>query len=255
MSDRFGRGEGSQSKADGLAIAINRCIQELVIKCSKDMEVLKYYEVGVIGYGYRIGSALSSSLTGKPLVWIDELYQNPLRVDVIEKMVSDGAGGLVPTTVKLPVWLESVSSGGTPMNTAFQNAYSLLVDWVQAHPTAFPPIVINFSDGEPTDGDPSDTARKLMDLSTEDGNVLVLNAHLSSSRAAPIIFPDSDANLPDQYARLLFGISSVLPDFMRVTATEYGFATSEQSRGFVFNAEIEQVIGFLNIGTRPSNLR
>jgi hypothetical protein len=255
MSERFGGGQGSASKADELALAINRCIHELIIKCSKDMEIYRYFQVGIIGYGYRTGPALSGNLASQQLVWVDELYQNPLRVDTVQKQVPDGAGGLVATTVQLPVWFEPISNGGTPMNNAFQQAYAIIERWVYDHPTAFPPIVMNFTDGEPTDGDPSAIAHNLTNLSTQDGNVLLLNLHLSSSPAAAITFPDSETNLPDNHAKMLFRMASVLPDFMRGPAADYGYPTSTQSRAFIFNARIEHVIGFLNIGTRPSNLR
>jgi hypothetical protein len=61
--------------------------------------------------------------------------------------------------------------------------------------------------------------------------------------------------LPDKYAKLLFKMSSVLPEYMRTIAQQEGFSTSDSTRGFVFNADIVSVIRFLDIGTRPSNLR
>ena len=36
MNDPFGAGEGNQKKADGVADAINRLLQNLVIKCAKE---------------------------------------------------------------------------------------------------------------------------------------------------------------------------------------------------------------------------
>lgn len=36
MADVFGGGEGNQKKADGVADAINRMLQNLVIKCAKE---------------------------------------------------------------------------------------------------------------------------------------------------------------------------------------------------------------------------
>jgi hypothetical protein len=50
-------------------------------------------------------------------------------------------------------------------------------------------------------------------------------------------------------------MSSELPSSMRETASEYGYRIGADSRGFVFNAGIEDTVQFLNIGTRPSNLR
>jgi len=141
------------------------------------------------------------------------------------------------------------------MTTAFVLAHSILQNWIAQHPSAFPPIVINITDGESTDGDPSQSAKAIQALSTSDGNLLVFNVHLSSTRAAPIAFPHDPDSLPDQYARLLFDMSSQLPEFIRETACQYGYAPAANSRGFVFNAGIEDLISFLVIGTQARNLR
>src|SRR5205823_3827995 len=101
----------------------------------------------------------------------------------------------------------------------------------------------------------SDAANGIKNLHSSDGSVLLFNLHLSSSRAPEVEFPNSEAGLADQYAQLLFNISSPLPDYMRSILQQEGFAVSEGAHGFVFNARIESVINFLDIGTRPSNLR
>jgi hypothetical protein len=141
------------------------------------------------------------------------------------------------------------------MCEALTKAKTILDGWLRDHPDAFPPIVVNITDGEATDGDPSAAADALRKLRSNDGEVLLLNVHLSSQRASPIEFPDTDAILPDQFAKLLFRISSNLTPSMRAAADLEGIKTSEGTRGFVFNADMVSVIKFLNIGTLPSNLR
>ena len=61
--------------------------------------------------------------------------------------------------------------------------------------------------------------------------------------------------MPDQYAKSLFAMSSTMPPSMRAAAASDGFVVSEESRGYVFNSDLVSVIRFLDIGTRPSNLR
>jgi hypothetical protein len=70
----------------------------------------------------------------------------------------------------------------------------------------------------------------------------------------PIEFPESDLELPDEFARTLFSISSPSPDYMRRMLADEGVNSSLQSRDFVFNADLVSVIRFLDIGTRPSNM-
>jgi hypothetical protein len=254
MRDSFGA-ESGKRKADGVADAINRLLQNLVIKCAKAEGVRDYYHVGVIGYGHRPGPAFAGALAGRELVPISEVAANPARVDERAKKVDDGAGGLADQVVKFPIWFDPVANGGTPMCHALGRAATILQGWLGQHPDCFPPIVINVTDGEATDGDPSGPAQELTNLASGDGNVLLFNLHLSSQTGSPIEFPDTEDGLPDAYARLLFNMSSKLPEYMRGIAQEEGFKVSKNTRGFVFNAGIVSVIRFLDMGTRPSNLR
>ena len=244
-----------RTKAEGVADAINRLLQNLVIKCAKSEGVRDYYHVGVLGYGGKVGPAFSGTLAGQELVPISAIADQPARVEERTRKVDDGAGGLVDQTFKRPIWFDAQAKGGTPMCEALTSARNILSGWLAQHPGCFPPIVINITDGESTDGDPTQAAEALQALASDDGSILLFNLHLSSHAAAPIEFPDSEAGLPDKYAQLLFRLSSVLPEYMRGIAQQEGFSVTEGTRGFVFNADMVAVIRFLDIGTRPSNLR
>jgi hypothetical protein len=66
MQDPFGGGESTKKKADGVADAINKLLQNLVIKCAKEEGVRDYYHVAVIGYGHHVGPAFAGSLAARP---------------------------------------------------------------------------------------------------------------------------------------------------------------------------------------------
>ncbi len=255
MSDPFGAGEAGTTKASGAADAINRLLQNLVIKCAKSEGVRDYYHVGVIGYGQSVGSLLNGPLAGEDLVPISKIADAPKRIDERTVRLPDGAGGLVEQTVRVPVWVDAKAHGGTPMCAALEKARAILADWVRRYPNAYPPTVINVTDGEATDGDPARVADALRGVATEDGNVLLFNCHLSSHRAQPIVFHDSEDGLADNWARLLFRMSSTLPEPIRLAAEAERYQVSPASRGFAFNAELQDLIRFLDIGTRPGNLR
>ncbi len=255
MADPFGAGESAKKKADGVADAVNKLLQNLSIKCAKAEGVRDYYNVSVIGYGNQVGPAFGGSLSGKEMVPISEVAQAPARIEERTKKMDDGAGGLAEQTVKFPIWFSPIANGGTPMCQALTRAQSILQGWLNEHPDCFPPIVINITDGEATDGDPSIPAQSLRQLCSNDGNVLLFNIHISSHRATPIEFPDKESGLVDDFARLLFRMSSPLPEYMGSAAQQEGFRVSDETRGFVFNADMVSVIRFLDIGTRPSNLR
>jgi hypothetical protein len=248
------------TKAQSVADAINRLLQTLTIKCAKSEGIRDYFDVGVVGYGgeeteSHIAPAMAGLLAGRDLVPISEIANNPARIDERVKKASDGAGGLVEQKFKLPIWFDAVAKGGTPMCGALRRARSILEPWVLEHPDSFPPIVINITDGESTDGDPTSDAFSLRSLSTRDGSVMLLNAHMSAKSNRSIEFPSDGSALPDDYSKTLFHASSVLTPAMISQARLEGIPVTDQSRGFVYNAAIENVIQFLDIGTRPSNLR
>jgi hypothetical protein len=253
MQDRIGGATG-QSKSEVVADAINRLLSELAIKCAKEEGVRDYFHVAVVGYGASIGSALSDP-AGRDLIPLSEIAASPRRLEARTKRVPDGAGGLVDQEVRFPVWIDPVANNGTPMSAALSQAHSILATWLLAHPDCFPPVVLNLTDGESTDGDPSISAAAVRDLASTDGNVLLFNLHVSSDSAPPVLFPDSDLSLPNDHAKSLFTCSSHLPPAMRAFAQQQGVAASEGTRGFVFNADVTSVVQFLEIGTRASDLR
>ena len=141
------------------------------------------------------------------------------------------------------------------MSQAMTKAQAILTEWVAGHSASFPPIVINITDGEWTDADPTSAADSIKALATDDGNILLLNIHISSNQAASAEFADDESRLADQYAKFLFRLSSPLPSYMQAVARQMGLPASEMSRGFSFNADMVSLIRFLKIGTTPSNLR
>ncbi len=255
MEDEISLGEEVQQLASGVADSINRWLQELSIKCAKSEGIRDYYNVGVIGYGKNVGPSFVGSIADRELIPISEIADNPARLDERTKKISDGAGGLLEQSVRIPVWFDPIAEGGTPMCRAATEARRVLENWIAAHPDSFPPIVIHITDGESTDGNPTDHLNTLTSLSTSDGNVMLFNIHLSANpNATPVSFSDSPDDLPDAYSKMLFETSSPLTPAMRGLAKEHGFETSDSSRCFVLNADLVLLVQAIDIGTRPSNV-
>ena len=92
-------------------------------------------------------------------------------------------------------------------------------------------------------------------MRSSDGAVLVYNCHVSSDRSGKVAYPSSGDRLPNDFAKTLFDMSSVLPAEFRRTGAELGRQLDEGARGFVFNGDAVELIQFFDIGTRPANLR
>lgn len=249
MAEAFGL-QPEKHKAQGVADAINRLLQNLVLKCAKGDGIREYFHVGVVGYGGTASWALGGEMTGHTLVPITAIANHPLRVEQRSRKIDDGAGGIIEQSFKFPVWLDAKAGGRTPMCQAIREAKQALAEFVKLHPNSFPPMVLNISDGKATDGNPEVEAAALCEQQTSDGPVLFFNAHISSEATRPIEYPSSEAELAEPEAQRLFRMSSVLPPKLQDAARSEGFAINPQSRGFVFNADLVSIIRFLDVGTR-----
>ena len=256
MKDKFS-GEKGKRKCDGVADAINHVIRAFVIQSTRVEGIRDFFHIGVIGYADDVSPTFGGALRGRDLVPISLVSDNPLRMEerVQIKLVDNGAGGQIKQPVKstFPVWVEPKGNGNTVMCRALDYAYRLLSGWIDYHPNCFPPIVINISDGEPTDGDPIGHADRLKALKTTDGNVMLFNFHISSKSKDQILFPSGQEKLPDKHARLLFNISSPLTELMIDRAKLYGISTEKEARGFSFCVSNNEVlVNLLQIGTRTT---
>jgi hypothetical protein len=165
------------------------------------------------------------------------------------KKVPDGTGGWVEIPVRFPVWLHPASDGKTPMCEAMTRVRDILTSWLTDHPRGFPPTVLHLTDGESSDGDPTEIGRQIMSMGTDDGPVLLFNCHISTRRGIKIEYPTEETSLPDGFARTLFQITSQLPGNFLSAAAQLGVNTLEGSRGFVFNGDPSSIVQFYEIGT------
>lgn len=248
---------GNPKKAQFVADALNKVIQSLVVSASKDMDVWRYYQIGVLGYGSVVTSTLGGELADQDLSWIDDIYKNPLRIEDRFKKEPDGAGGIIEVNTKFPVWVDPVARGSTPMCAVLERAVAILTQWVEANPMSFPPTVINLTDGESNDGDPRVPAEALKSLATSDGNVVLLTVHASSNQfLQPIFFASDIEAMPDHSSRVMYEMCSPLTSSMRQTAEELlDLNLAENAKGIVYNSDIAGIVQALEIGTRPAKLR
>jgi hypothetical protein len=244
----------NKPKAKYVADLLNRTILNLVDLCNKSGGIRDYFHIGVINYGgLGVGNAL---LPNEPI--LTPISQIADRFKKVETIIEKGVnlqGDEVERKTQYPVWLEAEANGETPMCEAFSLAAAAVMDWCAKHPASYPPIVINITDGDSTDGNPEDLALGIKDTGTMRGSVLLFNIHVSSIDAEVIKYPPSSQRITDEYAAMLFRMSSTFPQYLVDTAKRYGYRINTDSKGFVFNADAADIVNFLEIGTLPAQNR
>ena len=244
--------ESGRSKAQFVADVLNKTLYTLITNCSKADGVRNYFDVGVIAYGGSgVKSGFGGSLSSGFVHPISKIGENPLRIEERVKKLDDGAGGIVDQKTKFPIWFDPTSSGGTPMLAALTRTLEIVADWSDNHRGSYPPTVLHVTDGQSTDGVPEEIADGLRQISTDDGQSLLFNLHVTVSGGQEIVFPTSESVLADEYSRMLFRMSSPLPGHLAKFAGDKGYSIVDGSRGFIFNGDPKAIVDFFEIGTRP----
>jgi hypothetical protein len=95
MHGRFGHGEYTHSKAQGVADALNRLLINLVLRCARSEGIRDYFYVAVIGYGHPVGTLFGGALAGNDLVPVSRLAAHPLRIERRERLFEGGERAVV----------------------------------------------------------------------------------------------------------------------------------------------------------------
>lgn len=254
-----------KKKCDMVATVLNRLLNEFVKTNMVGSLVKPRADIAVLGYGGGIlsgllsggsvKSALSGPLASKTFVTLAELNENPLRIEARSEKEVDESGNVVERAAYFPIWVEPVAGDGTPMCAALKKAKDLATQWAGAHPDNYPPVVINITDGEATDGDPAGPARDLLGVQTSDGTALLFNCHITATSGAPVEFPAQESAVPsDKFAQLLFSLSSTIPDTARQNIqTLANTPLDPGARGFIFNGDagsVRQMFIFATVGAQ-----
>lgn len=232
----------SGTKAEAAALIVSRTIYALGLACDVGSEIKDRCHVSVIGYGDRVECLIDGM--------ISEVYRSPIATRKVKRLISDGADGVVEIEAEAPIWLQPMADNGTPMHTAFEYAAEVAGKWCSEHPNYFPPVVFNITDGAANQPDLTiEAADKVMNIQTEDGNVLVFNVHIASGRNE-VLFPHNTERFADDlFAQFLFGISSILPEPLRREAKTQGFDAQAHARCLGYNVTEVELIRMLNFST------
>ena len=255
MDEPFGTTGKPKSKI--AADIVNKAIGYLVIKCMADDENPRdYFDVGAIGY-HTDGSGyprIMPVVGDKEIMPISELADlGEVETGTVEEY--DGLGNLKEREVLTQTWVKPMHQFGTPMCRALRTAERIISNWIIGHPDSFPPMVFNITDGEASDGSPTDViaaAQLIKNLATSYGNSLVYNCYISSQHTDRISYPGSPNDLPDEYARTLFAASSLIPIILIDDEYAPDWGIQPGAYGFVINSDIDLLIKLLIIGSQHS---
>jgi hypothetical protein len=226
---------GDKMRSEVLANAVNGILEDLVVANLQGGEIRERLDVGVLSATDRSTRPLLPGPKGdQDLVPLSYLADNTIPGEV--------------NGDPKPVWLRPAARGDNGDVQAFLRARVVLLKWTAEHPDSFPPTLINITDGYASDGDPTPVALDIRDnVGTKDGKTLLYNVHIGEGPS--ILFPDSEAELPNAEAVALFRMSRPLPPALIAAARARGIKLSDGARAFAYNADLPMLTDFLSVGS------
>lgn len=250
----------NMTMADALAKIVNAHVKQLVQRCVKYTDIRHYFDIALIGYGENVYSAWKGRLEGRWFVSPKEIYDNPYETVTTTKVVRTRKG---ETTKEVTVenWIAPRCDGSwTHLHLAFDKAKELLEEWLENHKGkyCYPPTIINITDGEYnhiSDDAIRQKANELQSMATNDGNVILINIHVSKDGVGEVLFPINSSELNDKLSERLFNLSSLLPlRYNDAISSVRGDTGNERHKGLSVNAGISLLPQLMEIGT-PTNIQ
>ncbi len=247
--------------SEAVARIVNHQIKELVNRCIKGDDTRHYYDIGVIGYGDGVYSAWNGNLEGRDFVSPSEIKDNPYKTITVREEKRTRRGVEIKEVEK-EQWFESRDDGNwTPMYEAFEKAKALMDEWIENHKgkDCYPPTIINITDGEynnATKEQMLQITNELKAMHTNDGNVILINIHISSDNNEKLIFPISKDELSNNaYGYTLTEMSSLLPLRYNEPISKVRNDDDENARHYAMgvNADMSTLLQLMDIGT-PTNI-
>jgi len=249
------------TKAEGVALAANTFIDEIISRSRREAGVYDYYDIAAVGYS---GDGVRS-LLGEKWSFTQPSRLSAMPVRKQKRMVVNTLpdGRQITAVSENNSWIEPRAVGGTPMYEAFSRVLEMVESWCgnPSNADSYPPTVINITDGEGSDADSGkirEITARIKTVRTSDGGVLLFNMHLCGqydTYSRPVLFPCSADELPPRrYARLLYDISSQMPETYNALIADIREGGKPPYKGMSYNCTLSNIADVLNIGSVSINI-
>jgi hypothetical protein len=228
MSGSMGEGFESGTKVDYVNRAMAGALQRMIQRSTRGELISPRYKIAMAAYS-------------------DSVYDLLGGIEAIDSVAARGTPRLSP-------------SNTTDTYAAFQWARDLLRREVPNLNGKPAPMVCHLTDGQFTTSDPEPLAAEIMQMSNDDGNVLVENIYvgpdltkqpINSIERWPGVIQETELKNP--YAQKLFRMSSPLPASYAAVIGEEGYSLEAGCRMLIPGSSSELIeLAFAMSGATPT---
>jgi hypothetical protein len=212
MNDPF----GGTTKMDTVNKALKEALKDMVRRSIREGIVQPRYKLAIFAYSTQVVNVLEG-------------------IRDLSEVVKQG----------VPV----ISAGGeTDTATGFAAVEMLLQKHLAEFQACPAPLVCHLTDALITSSDPTPVVRRIQAMAVRDGRVLVENVYVAENMLRTPVYDwhqwggvIKPSQLTNDYARLLFRLSSPLPETYRQSINDYGYSLRQGSAFFFPGVHIDLV--------------
>ncbi|MEG0499673.1 MAG: hypothetical protein RR550_00950 [Rikenellaceae bacterium] len=246
-------------KSDTISQIVNINISEIISKCIRGKEFCDYFNLAILGYnGDGVTSLLKKHCTTeKDYITVTDLMNADIEDFEYDFTMMVG-GEITEFTRKAKKFINITPYHTTPMYAALKESYEIARKWCREKGAqSVPPIIINITDGEASDASADDLlliSSRIKNLSTNKGNSIFVNIHISTSEPEKqIVFPLEPTGLKDiKFGNLLYDMSSELSEEISCSMSRQAnvpWCEGDKLRAVGYNTSISQLFNVLQIGS------
>ncbi len=259
MDERAMSDDAMSSKMEVIEKSTNTLLQELYRLAHAKDGLRDYYDIAIFCYSGEGVTSLFAPLND-PFISITELQYRGATGRWIQLRALSPIES--PDDFQMMAQCETMlcAKGNSPMYEAYYYTYKAIHKWCDAHTNhdSLPPIVINISNGLPSDCNFESLNKitsQLRETGTKHGNTLLFNTILTDSPyVKPLVFPtkaEIEAH-PDIIYRAIAATTSAIPkEYMEgvdISSSERVTSGDEQRYGISYDDKIIELFSMLNIG-------
>jgi hypothetical protein len=218
----------------------NEILKSLTVKDAGSRAI----DVAIVSYGARedgspdVRDGFDGPLAGKSIVRNTELASGPVRVEESQVEMSNGAGGIITITKKLPIFFDVEPTASLDPKGGFEAAARIIRDWCTQHPDGWRPVVVHLTRGERSAEALDPAVAEFAGIATSAGPVVLQHLVLTESPRKSVCHPDSAEGMDSDGAQACWNASTTLPGWEALRDAKRPHLTAD-SRGCVVNGQFD----------------
>lgn len=230
-----------KTKAEYTTDEVNHFICNLILTCCASDRIKDWFYISVISHYDNNVKIIESK-------YLSEFAKNPLKIEKVNRIVSDGAGGWLEIMEEKPEYIKSMGTGISNLLSAFRQTRELILDWVNKK-KYLSTLIINISCGYSSEWQMTTKVIEDIKSITLNGENPFLFNCLLDSNSSILEFPSLDIVYEKSFThQLYFEWSSYMNEQMIDACSRYEFNVQQGGKLFS-NKGISKLLNLINVGS------